>query len=91
VQAGLTKQHSTRRWAYYTLNLPAEKKITPPSLSNEEKNLAYLREHDYINRSECQQLLGISKDKAHHLLGKMYKKGLLFKKGERKDTRYSIR
>ncbi len=90
VQSGLTKQHSTRRWAYYTLNLPAEEKVTPPSLTNEEKILAYVREHGSIRRMECQQLLGISNDKARHLLGKMCKKGLLFKKGERKDTRYSL-
>jgi ATP-dependent DNA helicase RecG len=91
VQSGLTNQHSTRRWAYYTLNLPAEEKVSPLSLSNEEKILTYVKAHGSINRAECQQLLGISKDKAHHLLGKMYKRGLLFKKGERKDTRYSPR
>ncbi|MGH7452789.1 MAG: ATP-binding protein, partial [bacterium] len=56
VQSGLTKQHSTRRWAYYTLNLPAEEKVSPPSLSNEEKILAYVREHGSIRRMECQQL-----------------------------------
>ena len=90
VQSGLTKQHSTRRWAYYTLNLPAEEKVTPPSLTNEEKILAYVREHGSIRRNECRQLLGISNDKARHLLAKMCKRGLLFKTGERKDTRYSL-
>jgi ATP-dependent DNA helicase RecG len=90
VQAGLTKQHSTRRWAYYTLNLPAEEKVTPPSLSNEEKILAYVREHGSIRRTECQQLLGITKNQVRYILQKMYRQGLLRLAGSRKGAKYVL-
>ncbi|MCI0694401.1 putative DNA binding domain-containing protein [candidate division KSB1 bacterium] len=90
VQADLTKQHSTRRWAYYTLNLPAEEKVTPPSLSNEEKILAYVREHGSISNSECRDLLRVGMQRASHLLKKMQGNGLLKREGGRRWARYVL-
>jgi len=71
VQSGLTKQHSTRRWAHYTLNLPVEAKATPPSLTDEERLLAYVREHGSISNSKCRDLLRVNMQRASHFLKKM--------------------
>ncbi len=93
VQAGLIEQHSTRRWAYYTLRVKPETgapQPTMPVMTDEEKVLAYVRQHGSIKRAECQELLGISKDQARHLLGKMRQRGLLRSEGERKATRYYL-
>lgn len=90
VQSGLTKQHSTRRWAYYTLHLPAEEKASPSSLSNEEKIMAYVRKHGSIKRTECQQLLGITKNQVRYILRKMYDRGLLRLAGSRKGAKYVL-
>jgi len=90
VQSGLTKQHSTRRWAHYTLNVPAEVKVMPPSLSNEEKILAYLREHGSISNSKCRDLLRVDMQRASHLLKKMQGNGLLKREGGRRWARYVL-
>ena len=92
-QAGLIEQHSTRRWAYYTLKVKPETgapQPTPPVMTIEEKVLAYVRQHGSIKRAECEELLGISKDQARHLLGKMRQRGILRSEGERKATRYYL-
>ena len=90
VQAGLIEQQSTRRWAFYTLSVPKEVGEVPQAQTDEEKVLAYVREHGSIKREECQRLLGITKDQARYLLGKMWRQGLLRKEGERKGTRYYL-
>lgn len=60
IRLSMTQQHRTKRWTYYTLNVPAELEIPPPSQTDEERILAYVREHGSIRRAECQQLLGVS-------------------------------
>jgi ATP-dependent DNA helicase RecG len=91
VQSGLVDQHSTRRWAYYTLNVPAEVKA-PQQISHpdEEKILDYVRKHGYIKRSNCQQLLGATEIRARYLLQKMRKRGFLRLEGSRKGARYVL-
>ena len=44
VQSGLVEQHSTRRWAYYTLAVEKEAGPTTPELTHEARVLAYVRE-----------------------------------------------
>jgi len=90
VQEGLIQQQSTRRWAYYILNAPEEVQVALPAQTDEEKILAYVREHGSIKREECQQLLGITRDQARYLLGKMWRQGLIRREGERKGTRYFL-
>ena len=93
VQAELIEQHSTRRWAYYTLRVkpePGAPQPVAPAMTDEEKVLDYVRQHGSIKRAECEELLGINKEQARYLLGKMRQRGLLRSEGERKTTRYYL-
>ncbi|MHB8092520.1 MAG: RNA-binding domain-containing protein, partial [Syntrophales bacterium] len=52
---GLVDLPGSRRWAYYTLNVPVEAQLLQAVLeTDEEKILAYVREHGSIKRAECQ-------------------------------------
>jgi ATP-dependent DNA helicase RecG len=88
VQAELIEQHSTRRWAYYTLKPGIGRDQS--ELTDEEKVLAYVRQHGSIKRDECRQLLEISIDQAKRLLTKMVQQGLLRREGATKSTRYKL-
>jgi predicted HTH transcriptional regulator len=88
VQAGLVEQNGTRRWAYYSLNIPSEAKVLSPPQADEEQILTYVRERGFIKRSDCQQLLGISPIQARYVLQQMREKGLLRLQGSRKGARY---
>ncbi len=78
----LVDQHGTRRWAYYTLNVPTEVKVIALPQTDEEKIIAYVREHGSISNSECRDLLNVGIHRASHLLKKMAIHGLLKKKCE---------
>jgi ATP-dependent DNA helicase RecG len=90
VELNLIEQHSTRRWAYYTLNLPPDTVERKPEVeaSPEEKVLAWVRKHGFIKRSNCEQLLGVTPIQARYLLRKMRDAGLLRMEGRHKGTRY---
>jgi ATP-dependent DNA helicase RecG len=91
VQLDLIEQHSTRRWAYYTLNVPIEVKVVAPlPQTEEEKILAYVREHGSIKRADCQQLLRVTEIRAKYLLQKMQKIGLLRLEGGGRGARYVL-
>lgn len=93
VQTGLAVQNSTRRWAFYTLNVPATKptKATPQGdASAGEKILAWVREKGSIKRADCQRLLGITPDRARHLLTQLRREGKLLMKGQRKGAKYLL-
>lgn len=91
VQSGLVEQHSTRRWAYYTLSLAAKTVTGPMPLSDEERIIAYLREHGSINNAECREFLQVDIQRASNLLRKMHKQGILKREGERRWAYYSLR
>ena len=90
VQSGLIEQHSTRRWAYYTLNVPAEAELPQPPQTDEEKVLAYVGRHGFIKRADCQRLLGITELQARYVLRKIRERGLLRLEGTRKGARYVL-
>jgi len=90
VQLDLIQQHSTRRWAYYTLDVPAEVKIIKLPQTDEEKILAYVQKRRSIKRAECQQLLGITGIQARYLLQKMQKRGLLRLDGRGRGAKYFL-
>lgn len=90
VQLGLIQQHSKRRWAYYTLNVPAEARVPQLPRTDEEKILAYVQEHGSIKRAECQQLLAVTEIRARYLLQKMWKGGLLRLEGSGRGARYVL-
>jgi len=90
VQSGLIEQHSTRRWAYYTLNVPAEVKAPQAPQTDEKKILAYVRQHGSIKRADCQRLLGVTEIQARYILRRIRERGLLRLEGSRKGARYVL-
>ena len=62
---------------------------TVPGGIQEGRVLEYLKEHEYISRSEVEALLGISRSPAGQLLLRMEKSGQLTKTGAGKNTRYA--
>ncbi len=88
---GLVDLHGTRRWAYYTLNVPVEAPLLQTELeTDEEKILAYVRKHGSINNTECRDLFAVSLQQASYLLKKMQKKGALRREGVRRWARYHL-
>jgi ATP-dependent DNA helicase RecG len=90
VQSGLVEQHSTRRWAYYTLSSAAETETAPMPPSDEERINTYVREHGSINNAECRDLFRADLQRASNLLRKMHSQGLLKREGERRWARYTL-
>ena len=95
VEAGLVEMHGTRRWAYYTLSeevLPWVQPPLPLAMSDEEKVLAYVREHNSIRNAECRELLGLANDneRARYILGKLVVAGELMQIGQKRGTRYAL-
>lgn len=89
-QAGLIEQHGTRRWANYTLSVSTEIKVPEVKSTDEEKILAYVREHGSIGNSECRELLKTELYHASYLLKKMYSQGKLRREGRRRWARYVL-
>lgn len=90
VQSGLVEQHSTRRWAYYTLSSAAKTETGPMPLSDEERIIAYLREHRSINNAECRDLLGADARRVNYVLQKMLAASILQRQGEHRWARYTL-
>lgn len=90
VQTRLVEQQSTRRWAYYTLNVPADIPPVGVESSPTARVLAYVREQGSISNAECRDLLGIELKPASRLLLKMHEQGLLKRVGERRWARYLL-
>ena len=90
VQLSLIEQHSTRRWAHYTLNTEFMPEITaePRKKIVEEKVLAYARLHGSINNVQCQHELKVDERRARYILQKMCRGGLLKIEGQSRATKY---
>ncbi len=58
--------------------------------TDEEKILAYIREHGSITNSKCRDLLSVSYNRASYLLRKMHQYGLLVREGEQRWARYRL-
>ncbi len=89
-QMGLIKQHSTRRWAHYSLNVPGEIETVPMQLTEEDRILAYVREHGSINRSKCEEILSVSEARVKYLLKKLIEKKRLKMEGKKKGAKYVL-
>jgi ATP-dependent DNA helicase RecG len=90
VQAGLINQHGASRGTSFTLQLPRESPDQKALLADEERILAYVREHGTINNTECRTLLGINLHRASYLLKKLAGEGALKQEGERRWTYYRL-
>ena len=60
----------------------------PTGAQDEEKILAYAREHGSINNAKCCELLSIERRRASYLLQKLCRYGLLVRQGDRRWARY---
>ena len=60
------------------------------SLPPEERIVAHVREHGYINNTQCRNLLSVDLQRASYLLKKLLAERVLEKHGERRWTRYSL-
>jgi predicted HTH transcriptional regulator len=91
-QLRLIEQHNTRRWAYYTLQIPAAIALTPVAVreNEEDKILAYVLANGSIKSEECQRLLGVSRDRAYRLLQKLLRLGQLRKTGQLRWSKYYL-
>jgi len=58
--------------------------------TDEEKILAYIREHGSITNKKCRDLLSESYNRASYLLRKMHQYGLLVREGEQRWARYRL-
>ena len=64
--------------------------IGQPSITDEEKILAHVREHGSIGNPECRDLLSADYNRASYLLKKMHRYGLLVREGENRWSRYRL-
>jgi len=65
--------------------------VTPAELSGEEQRIiAYVKEHGTIRRSEAQKLLEVSDRRARYVLETMVKVRLLRQEGRQKGARYLL-
>jgi ATP-dependent DNA helicase RecG len=91
VQEDLVEQHGTRRWTEYTSAVPVEAPAAPAARPTpEERILAYVKQHGWINNAKCREELKIDVLKASYLLKKIHRRGLLKREGERRWARYVL-
>ena len=87
VQARLVEQHSTGGGAYYTLAVPGDIE-QPEPFTDQERVLAFVREHGSIDNARCRRLLGVDVEQARRLLTRLVRQGLLRREGERRWAIY---
>jgi predicted HTH transcriptional regulator len=90
VQAGLIEQHGASWWTYYRLKIPRELPEQKVPQADEDKILAYVREHGTINNTECRELLSVDLQRASYLLKRMTAEETLKREGERRWARYRL-
>ena len=90
MQADLVDQQGVSRWTYYTLKAPLELPEREMEETDEERIIAYVREHGSINNKECRDLLGVNEVRAYYLLNKLSKRKRLEPRGEDKVRRYIL-
>jgi predicted HTH transcriptional regulator len=61
-----------------------------PSVSEEQRILAYVKKHGFIRRADVQEMLDVNEARSRYLLQKMQKSGQLRKEGRYKDARYLL-
>ena len=66
-----------------------EEEATVSPMTDEERILAYVREHGSTNNAECREFLSIDRRRATYLLHKLCRYGLLIRQGDRRWARYS--
>jgi ATP-dependent DNA helicase RecG len=90
VQAGLVEQHGVSRSTSYTLRVPDDLPGRKPLEADEERILAYVREHASISNAECRELLHVELQRASYLLKKLAAEGILQRDRGRRWARYRL-
>ena len=90
VEADLVEQQGIGRWTAYRLKVSPELQEQRVSQTDEEKILAYVRQHGSITNTECRVLLDVALQRASYLLKKMVAEGLLKHEGGRRWARYRL-
>jgi predicted HTH transcriptional regulator len=90
VQANVVEQHGASRWTSYSLRLPHEPTEQAVLQADEDKILAYVREHGTISNAECRKLLDVALHRASYLLRKLASEGVLKREGDRRWSRYRL-
>lgn len=90
VQAELAKSYGARGGAYYSLNIPVDLHAAPEPQTEEQKIIAYVRQHGSISNAECRELLSVKSTVAWYLLKRASGKGLLKPLGSGRWRRYVL-
>ncbi len=90
MQAGLIDQQGVSRWTCYSLKAPREPPDRRARATDDDRIIAYVREHGSINNTECRTMLGVDLKRASYLLKKMAAEGTLIRGGERRRVRYRL-
>lgn len=84
----INTQYEGKAISIPTEKIPAE--FIPEIDDKEKQVLKYLRNHDFITRSDVEKVLGISASTASRLIKKMVKSGLLVQHGRARNVNYTI-
>jgi predicted HTH transcriptional regulator len=90
MQEVLVEQQGASRWTYYTLKAPRDLPQQKMPVTEEERILAYVREHESISNAECREILKVDNDRAYYLLKKLCDSKRLKAKGKGKARQYVI-
>lgn len=72
-------------------NLNAVVTVDSFELTQHDRIISYLREHDSLNRKQAEQLLGLSQTSTGVVLRRMVERGELSKEGNSRNIRYAVK
>lgn len=75
----------------YNVNYQEEEKMNTIAITQEEKIIEYLKEHDSINRNEVEELFDISTTRAKNILTKMCEEGYIAMIGKGRNIVYVLK
>jgi ATP-dependent DNA helicase RecG len=88
VELDLVEQSGVGRGTSYALKVARELPEQPTTASEEDRILALAREKGAITSSDCQELLGVAKDRAYYLLKNLAAAGRLRIQGKGRWRKY---
>jgi len=88
VQADLAGRQGVKRGTFYVLKVPREVPASAVRPSDEERIVAFVREHGAITNADSQNLLSVNSDRANYLLRKLVQAGSLKPVGHGRWRRY---
>jgi len=89
-QLDLAQQQGVGRGTSYTLAVDADLPELGRADTDEDRIVAYVRQHGSITNPQCRELLGVELPRAWYLLNSLKGRGVLRKEGERRWARYVL-